>query len=157
MLILDIFGDDLTVYTLIDDGLLLGADETFFGFRLLLLGTVDHQRERGHTLETHRTALVLVKQPYAAHVIGIVLDIELLVGITPAPFQVRLTGSGENLVRVFLSLYRDLDTAGGEQRRFIGCVPEHLHHIRNADRIGGLVHAGIVHLNTGDASSRVLH
>ena len=44
------------------------------------------------------------EQTYAAHVIRIVLDIELLVGVTSAPFQIRLTGGGENLVRVFLSL-----------------------------------------------------
>ena len=64
---------------------------------------------------------------------------------------------GENLVRVFLSLYRDLDTVGGEQRRFLGRVPEHLHHIRHTYRIGSLVHAGIVHLNPGDAGGRVFH
>ena len=157
MFVLDVLGNDLAVYTLVDDGLLLGADETFLGFRLLLLGTVDHQRERSHTLKAHRSALILVQQTYAAHVIRIVLDIELFVGVTSAPFQIRLTGGGENLVRVFLSLYRDLDTAGGEQRRFIGRVPEHLHHIRHTYRIGSLVHTGIVHLNPGDAGGRVFH
>ncbi len=149
MLILDIFGDDLTVYTLIDDGRSCWVRMKRFSASVCSCWArwIISGNEATHSKRI-APPLVLVKQPYAAHVIGIVLDIELAcryyAGAIPGQAHRE-----RRKPRKGISLYRDLDTAGGEQRRFIGCVPEHLHHIRNADRIGALVHAGIVHLNTG--------
>ena len=71
--------------------------------------------------------------------------------------MIRNARGGIYLIGAGLAADRDLDTGRGERARAGGHHPEDIHHVTCSHRFRLLVHAGIVHLNPGNAGSRMLH